>query len=56
MKFEKLYTRNEVCELLGISLATLNSWMQAGIISYIKPIKVVRFKESEIKRILKGKK
>jgi len=50
---EKLYTINEVCEVLRISRDTYYEWVKKGKLTTIKLSKnVVRIKQSELDRLL----
>jgi hypothetical protein len=52
----KFYTRDEACELLKITLPTLHAWKCKGIIHQTKIQNRVLISESEIKRIIEGRK
>ena len=41
-------TRNETCQILGISLPTLNEWTKQGLIPGYRISTRVRYKKSEI--------
>ena len=49
---EKLYSKKEVAALLNVTIQTINNWMKKGIIKATYLGSTVRFKESEIKRLL----
>ncbi|MBI9057775.1 MAG: helix-turn-helix domain-containing protein [Labilibaculum sp.] len=53
-KIEKTYSRNEVCEILHITLPTLWKKTKAGVITSVKFGSRVLYNESEILRILEG--
>ncbi|APD06542.1 hypothetical protein UJ101_01011 [Flavobacteriaceae bacterium UJ101] len=44
----KFYTRKEVCKLLGISLVTLSSYIDKGVISCNRIGKNIRFTDKHI--------
>jgi len=44
----RLLTRKETAELLGVSLVTLHNWIKSGIIIAYRIGNKVRFKESEV--------
>jgi len=50
-KDEKIYTREEVIKLFGVSAATLWRWTKLGIIESKKIGRKVYYPESEIKRL-----
>ena len=52
---EKLLKPKDVCQLVGIELATLYSWTSNDLIPYFKINGLLRFKTSEIERWLKLK-
>lgn len=45
---EKLITRDETAELLGVSLVTIHNWVKANILKAYRVGNKVRFKESEV--------
>lgn len=50
---EKLITKKEVCELLGVSLVTVNDWEKKGKLKGYQIGTRVRFKLSEVLEALK---
>lgn len=54
MSTEKLLNTSEAAFMLGISVSTLYRWIDKGYVEYINyPSNVKRFRESEIKRIIR---
>ncbi|MFV0565756.1 MAG: helix-turn-helix domain-containing protein [Flavobacteriaceae bacterium] len=51
---EKLLTRFEVSELLGISLVTIHNWVKANILIAYRIGNKVRFKEAEVLNALQS--
>lgn len=52
-QIEKEYiTRKETCEILGISLPTLNEWTKQGIIPGYRIASRIRYKKNEILKSL----
>lgn len=51
---ETLKTKKDLCEILKISLSTLNNWMKSGKVKYIKIGNNVRFCDKEIERLKRG--
>lgn len=49
---KKLYTVNEVAEMLHVSPKTVRYWAQHGKISYFKVGCLVRFDEDQIRSML----
>lgn len=49
---EKLYTVQEVAELLKITEGTLRNYLSAGKVNFIKVLGNTRIKESELKRLI----
>ena len=45
-------TRKEAAELIGVSLVTIYNWTKAGVINPYKIGSRVRFKKSDIEKIL----
>ncbi|MDO5106427.1 helix-turn-helix domain-containing protein [Capnocytophaga sp.] len=45
---ERLMTRHEVANFLGVSLVTLHSWTKANILTAYRIGNKVRYKESEV--------
>ena len=53
---EAIWTSKEVCEILDISIRTLDQYCSNGEISYYKPKKKRMFKQSDVNEFLrKGK-
>mgnify|MGYP000948413612 CR=1 FL=1 len=50
---ERLYTRKEVADLLGISLPTLNTYTKEGIIDAYRLGTQVRYKYEDLEKALK---
>lgn len=50
---ERLYTRKEVADLLGISLPTLHTYTQEGIITAYRIGTQIRYKHEDIDKALK---
>ncbi len=48
----RLYTLNEVADMLRISPWTLRSWIRDGRIAYVKVGRNIRFEESVIEKLL----
>ena len=55
-KPEKLYTTAEACEILRCSKPTLHRWKKAGIIPFVRLGVNIRYKESDLKKLLETKK
>lgn len=53
---EKLYTTAEACEILRCSKPTLHRWKKAGIIPFVRLGVNIRYKESDLKKLLETKK
>ncbi len=51
---EKLLTRFDVADLLGISLVTVHNWNKAKILNPFRIGNKVRYKESEVLNALKS--
>ena len=51
---ETLKTKEELCEILQISLSTLNNWMKSGKVKYLKIGRCVRFLNEEVERLKMG--
>jgi len=51
-KEEKLYTANEACAFLRCSKPTLHRWKRDGLISFIKIGTNIRYRESDLKKIV----
>ncbi len=49
---EQLLRKKEVAEYLNVSIATVDRFMKDQIIPYIKFQKTVRFKKSEIDKVI----
>lgn len=45
---DKLLTRNEVAQLLNISLPTLHTWPKQGVVKSYRVGSSIRFKQSEV--------
>lgn len=52
---EKLLTTEEACKLARVSRPTLHRWKSNGIIPFIKIGKNIRYKESDLKKLLESK-
>ena len=52
---EKLYTTAEACEILRCSKPTLHRWKKAGLVPFLKIGVSVRYKESDLKKLLETK-
>jgi len=55
-KPEKLYTAAEACKILRCSKPTLHRWKKAGIIPFVRLGVNIRYKESDLKKLLETKK
>jgi excisionase family DNA binding protein len=55
-KPEKLLTTKEACELLRCSKPTLHRWKKAGLVPFLKIGVNVRYRESDLKKIIETKK
>lgn len=53
---EKLYTSAEACELLRCSKPTLYRWKKEKIIPHVRIGSNIRYKESDIQKLLNSKK
>ena len=53
---EKYYTPEEVAELLKVSRETVYNWLRAGKLKGAKVFNFWRISETELKRLLEGKK
>ena len=51
---ETLKTKKDLCQILQISLPTLNKWMKSGKVKYVKIGRSVRFRDAEIERLKRG--
>lgn len=51
---EKLLTRFEVANILGVSLVTLHNWVKSKILNAYRIGNQVRFKETEVLNALKS--
>lgn len=51
---EPLKTKKNMCEILQISLPTLNNWMKSGKVKYVKIGRCVRFLNEEVERLKRG--
>ena len=51
---EKLITRYETTELLGVSIVTVHNWVKANILKAYRVGNKVRFKESEVYNALQS--
>lgn len=54
-KSEKLYTAEEACKLLRCSKPTLHRWKKEGIIPFVRIGVNIRYRESDLKNLLKTK-
>jgi len=52
----KLYTPEEMSELLGVKLSTIYQWTHIGYIPHFKLGRFVRFKERDVLEWLESKK
>lgn len=52
MNMEKLYTPDEVADVLKIKSSTVKQWLRAGTLSGIKVSRSWRVKESDLKRFI----
>lgn len=50
---DKLLTTEEACQMAKVSRPTLHRWKKAGIIPHIKIGKSVRYKHSDLMKVLK---
>jgi excisionase family DNA binding protein len=55
-KEERLLTTSEACELLRCSKPTLHRWKKAGLVPFLKIGVNVRYRESDLKKIIETKK
>ena len=46
--YPELLTRDEVCKMLNIALATLNNWCNDGRIKPTKQGRVIRFQKTDV--------
>lgn len=53
-KEEKFLTIKQVAELLGVTEPTLWRWNKEGILKRVKVGNKVRYKESDVKKVLEG--
>lgn len=49
---ERYLTRAEVCEALNVTLMTLYNWNKSGYLQAIKIGKTVKYKETDINKLL----
>lgn len=56
VKEEKLITRAEAAQLLGVTLPTIHSWTQKGVISAYRIGNRIRYKHAEIMETLTNNK
>lgn len=54
-KEEKLFTSNEACQILRCSKPTLHRWKKEGIIPCVRIGTNIRYRESDIQKILSKK-
>ena len=52
---EKLLTTEEACQLARVSRPTLHRWKSKGLIPFIKIGKNIRYKESDLMKLLESK-
>ncbi len=52
---DKLYTPDEMSELLGVKLSTIYQWTHIGYIPHFKLGRFVRFKERDVMNWLESK-
>lgn len=52
---EKLLTTAETAEMLRISLPTLHRWKKNGVIPHVRLNKSIRYRESDIMKVLDKK-
>lgn len=50
----KLYTQEELAEMLQVTVAAVRKWRQRGQINFIKIGNVVRFEHSEVMAFLEA--
>jgi excisionase family DNA binding protein len=55
-KPERLYTATEACKMLRCSKPTLHRWKKEGIIPFVRIGVNIRYKESDLKKLLNSKK
>lgn len=54
-KQESLLTSKEACEFLRCSKPTLSRWKNAGIVPHVRIGRNIRYRKSDIEKILKSK-
>ena len=52
---DKMYSKKEVAEKLGFTTRTIENMMKSGVLKYVKIANRIRFKESDIIRLIDGK-
>jgi len=52
---ERLLTTNEACELLRCSKPTLHRWKRAGIIPFVRIGSNIRYKQSDLEKLIETK-
>lgn len=52
---DKLFTASEACEILRCSRPTLHRWKKNGIIPFVNIGGNIRYRKSDIEKILKSK-
>lgn len=47
-------TKEQVAEIFGVTLGTVNNWIKKGILKAIKIDRTVRISDEEIERLKRG--
>jgi excisionase family DNA binding protein len=55
-KEERLLTTSEACELLRCSKPTLHRWKKAGLVPFLKIGVNIRYRESDLRKLIETKK
>lgn len=50
----RLYTQEELADLLGVTVAAVRKWRQRGLIEFIKIGHVIRFDQTEVLRFVEA--
>lgn len=54
MALTKMITKKQTCELLGISLATLDGWIKSGQVQAFRVgPRLVRLRESDVRALIR---
>jgi len=53
---EELLKKNDIAKICGVSLRTVNNWINRRLISYVKFGKSVRFVPSDIQKFIASRK